>query len=1325
MDRPSSRNDFDIAIICALPLEANAVICSLDEHWCDAHHDYGRLGGDNNNYAYGRSGRHAVVVVTTHQMGKVGAASAAVSLKICFPCINLALLVGICGAVPYRRDGKEIILGDVIISEVLVELDFGRQYPDGFRRKDTIHDSPGRPNEEILGLLQRFKTAVFSNELHKRMAQHLDILLQHADIEASYPAASQDQLFGSDYVHKHYSGCPECSTIGSAESCCEAASAASCDQLGCDTSQLVSRSRLSTNEANNATPTHDIHFGSIGTADTVMKSAKHRDDLAKSANVIAFEMEGAGVWGKFSCLIIKGVCDYADSHKNKKWQEYAAAVAASVAMAVLGHYVSHDRPSQRDVPDSRSELNSQVSNSSRGRSGPQPFHIADDSLPKDIFNRVFNEFERRFDPDQVESFRATDYAVLTRELKRIQVEQERAGTLRNLRRIEHFIKKSQQFGQVLEGILGTAERMNFIWGPVKTLLQISRGHSDLLDAILSAYERLGDELPILSDHLEIFTYNVGLQRVLARLFEDIMEFHENAMRLYSGRALNVIFKPLWKDFKPRFENILLRIRSHRRLLEDKAQAINNHQGQDDVVNMQEIRDHLRQTEKDILDLGEQEAESQKKKLDEVREWIAGAETETKHNSICRDRARYPSSGEWILDNAKVQDWLSPESEELSSSILWINGRPGLGKTYLASVLIEACKKAPSWSTCYFYCKEKMEMSTSALGVLCGILLQLVCQHSDLVSYCHSKRIISVSPRLTDLSTANTLIETFCERIPRLYMIIDGLDECEEGRKELLETFKNLINKSGVHSTGKVRILVLSQPVAEFKNAVPEASILALGPEHNKTDIESYCQHRSREFRKFNLPNGTIPDALERICIRADGMFLFAKLVITNLARQTTDGGFKEEISTARLPNELNQAYDRIMDRLKRELTTEQLEYTRLLLGWLVCSKRPLKWTEIQFALSIDMKTMDHSNRINKDLILRDEVEELCGSLVQVLKGNRVELVHSTARLFIDQQSDINLAAAECDLTLRCLRYLTLDIFKGDPSDDDLRKYALKGHLAFQDYAAAAWYMHIKALVESKQRFLDGGVMLDVSTSPSTQMDKVSQELEDFVLAYEEEFPEDTVLEQSRNDCEFFQQYPFYDDLVRIWDHICSTQRGNMETKNAVSIGSLKTAFERNRGLLESLSEDPSVDFSSLYGKYPFRCPKITCFFFHEGFKSAAIRKDHVAYHDRPIRCPVEGCSRYTFGFRSNNELTYHVKQFHPEEHDFGDSFADLSRRQVDKTRWQCSEPGCGKFFSRNNILKDHERSHRGERLFCCSECGKGFVRKSDMRRHERIHDRRM
>ncbi|KAJ5661916.1 zinc finger protein [Penicillium maclennaniae] len=402
-----------------------------------------------------------------------------------FTSIELVLLVGICGALPHKSDGTEILLGDVIISEILVELDYGRLYPSGFRRrKDTILDVPGRPNEEILGLLHSLKTPLLLDEVHKGMMQHLRALLRHEKIKTSYPAASEDKLFDSDYIHKHHSGCQECNAFEISGSVCDAALTASCEELGCDASRLVPRFRLSAIGANNTMSTHLIHFGSIGTANTVMKSAKHRDEHAESELVIAFEMEGAGVWGKFNCLIIKGVCDYADSHKNKIWQEYAAAVAASVAKEVLGQYVPHDRPSEPEIPDYRFEYGSQISTFSQDRPELQSFCAVDDSLLKDVLHRILKSFEERFDTDKVNYFRTTNLGALKGELKRIQDAQEREGTLQNLRRIEHFIRRMEQLEHVLDSILGTTEPIHFIWGPVRALLRVARCRSESVSSLL-------------------------------------------------------------------------------------------------------------------------------------------------------------------------------------------------------------------------------------------------------------------------------------------------------------------------------------------------------------------------------------------------------------------------------------------------------------------------------------------------------------------------------------------------------------------------------------------------------------------------------------------------------------------------------------------------------------------------------------------------------------------------------------------------------------------------------------------------------------------------
>jgi nucleoside phosphorylase len=57
----------------------------------------------------------------------------------------LALVVGICGGAPCSPTKEEVFLGDVIVSDAVIEYDFGRQYRHGFKRKTGVKDTLGRP----------------------------------------------------------------------------------------------------------------------------------------------------------------------------------------------------------------------------------------------------------------------------------------------------------------------------------------------------------------------------------------------------------------------------------------------------------------------------------------------------------------------------------------------------------------------------------------------------------------------------------------------------------------------------------------------------------------------------------------------------------------------------------------------------------------------------------------------------------------------------------------------------------------------------------------------------------------------------------------------------------------------------------------------------------------------------------------------------------------------------------------------------------------------------------------------------------------------------
>lgn len=329
--RPRDRRQFELAILCALPLEASAVFALFDEFW---ENTYGKAPGDPNAYSIGCMGPHHVVLVHMPSMGKVAASMAAAWLRASYPSIQLALVVGICGGVPSAKHlNREIFLGDVVFSEGIVQYDLGRQYPNSqFARKDTPRENLPRPKPEIRTLLAQLQSEQCRDRLRSRTSEYLDILCQKIPDTMKYPEDAQDILFNPTYCHQHHEQ-TEC-VMCMHNNVCDAARTLTCGELKCSRKEVLDRK--------NPPQPYDpaVHFGLVASGDTIMKSGQDRDDIAARDQVIAFEMEGAGVWESFPCcLVIKGVSDYADSHKSKGWQGYAAATAAAVTRSFLEFWI--------------------------------------------------------------------------------------------------------------------------------------------------------------------------------------------------------------------------------------------------------------------------------------------------------------------------------------------------------------------------------------------------------------------------------------------------------------------------------------------------------------------------------------------------------------------------------------------------------------------------------------------------------------------------------------------------------------------------------------------------------------------------------------------------------------------------------------------------------------------------------------------------------------------------------------------------------------------------------------------------------------------------
>ncbi|GIK00850.1 hypothetical protein Aspvir_004879 [Aspergillus viridinutans] len=263
---------------------------------------------DHNAYTLGNIAGHNVVVacLPSDVYGTTSAAIVLAHMLPTFPSLRFGLMVGIGGGVPSQD--TDIRLGDVVVSIPtatsggVIQYDYGKTLRDGRLQRTGSLNKP--PQYLLTAVSQIRSDYMVRDSLIKKSIS--ETVQKHQRMHEQFSRPDQDWLFKPDYGHESKSA--DCSL--------------------CDQSQLVVRTTRETNEP-------VIHYGQIASGNQVMKNAKIRDDIAKELGILCFEMEAAGLVDQLPCLVIRGICDYCDSHKHKQWQGYAALTAAAYARALL------------------------------------------------------------------------------------------------------------------------------------------------------------------------------------------------------------------------------------------------------------------------------------------------------------------------------------------------------------------------------------------------------------------------------------------------------------------------------------------------------------------------------------------------------------------------------------------------------------------------------------------------------------------------------------------------------------------------------------------------------------------------------------------------------------------------------------------------------------------------------------------------------------------------------------------------------------------------------------------------------------------------------
>lgn len=259
---------------------------------------------DENLYSQGSIAGYNVAVgcLPAGHIGNNPTAPAATQMRVRFKGIRFGLMVAIGGGVPIRE--ADIRLGDLVVSLPrktfggVAQYDLGKVMPSGFERTGLLSCPPqillnaiSRPQASDLRGRNELSTYLFKLK-DKHQFQRLK--------------AGLDVLFEPTYEHKGGQTCDLCRT--------------------------EKREAPQPRESEEVV----VHYETIASGNHVTRDGRTRDKVSQGlGGILCFEMEAADLMNSFPCLVIRGICDYAETHKNKNWQPYTAATAAAYGKVLL------------------------------------------------------------------------------------------------------------------------------------------------------------------------------------------------------------------------------------------------------------------------------------------------------------------------------------------------------------------------------------------------------------------------------------------------------------------------------------------------------------------------------------------------------------------------------------------------------------------------------------------------------------------------------------------------------------------------------------------------------------------------------------------------------------------------------------------------------------------------------------------------------------------------------------------------------------------------------------------------------------------------------
>ena len=448
----------------------------------------------------------------------------------------------------------------------------------------------------------------------------------------------------------------------------------------------------------------------------------------------------------------------------------------------------------------------------------------------------------------------------------------------------------------------------------------------------------------------------------------------------------------------------------------------------------------------------------KKERRKILAWLSSVQYREHHKTSYN--AVMPGSGAWLQKKPEFVDWKSSSA----SSILWIHGIPGSGKSKLMSIVIQDILEAKLQNTStsafsYFYCtRDNAEKARANPDeIMQAILKQLSCSdasqpiHAAVLREYQKRRkdadVDGLDPSNLSFHDCKNLILEISDQLP-IVVMVDALDECDPLRRhELLQALEDIVQSSN----NLVKVILSSRDDLDISYRLAGVPNVYIGSDDSRDDLDRFVeQELDKAIEEQRLLRGQVPTCLrqqiiDRLRAGANGMFLWARLQIQNLCdpeRMIVASDVEDALQ--QLPTTLIALYSSILDRIDRIAPHGRLLATKTL-SWVLCARTPL-----DPAIMAQMLQPSRS----ENLLHAQDILGLCCNLVVLDNSLEVfRFAHASVREFLESQPRFSYQKINFDAARECVRVIL---------DAPTATYTAL------EYAASFWTEHYLTLVLSKE-----------------------------------------------------------------------------------------------------------------------------------------------------------------------------------------------------------------------------------------------------------------